>query len=50
LSSSVVGVQVQALAALVDRTMVGAAQQHQVLKVGRPTIQPMPQVVGLAPG
>jgi hypothetical protein len=37
-------------AALVDRPMVGPAQQGQVGQVGRAAVQPVAQVVGLAPG
>jgi hypothetical protein len=41
---------VQVLAAFVDGAVVGAAQQHQVAQVGGAAMQPMPQMVGLAPG
>jgi hypothetical protein len=44
------GVTVQPPAALVDRMMVPAAQQHQVGQVGGAAVQPMLKVVGVAPG
>jgi hypothetical protein len=37
-------------AALVDRPVVGPAQQGQVGKVGGAAVQPVAQVVGFAPG
>ena len=37
-------------AALMDRPMVGPAQQGQVLEVGGAAVQPVPQMMGLTPG
>jgi hypothetical protein len=37
-------------AALVDRPMLGPAQQHQVGQVGGAAIQPVPPMMGLPPG
>jgi hypothetical protein len=37
-------------AAVVDRSVVGPAQQGQVGQVGGATVQPVPEVVALAPG
>jgi hypothetical protein len=45
-----VGVAGQSPAALMDRPMVSPAHQGQVLKVGRATMQPVAQMMGLTPG
>jgi hypothetical protein len=45
-----VGLAGQPPAALMDRAMVGPAHQGQVAKVGRAAVQPVAQMVGLAPG
>ena len=37
-------------AALMDRPMMGSAQQGQIGQVGGAAMQPMPQMVGVAPG
>src|SRR5215203_4723016 len=37
-------------AALMDRPMMGPAHQDQVVQIGRAAIQPMLEMVGLAPG
>jgi hypothetical protein len=41
---------VQPLMAVVDGAVVGAAQQYQVAQLGGAAVQPVPQVVGVAPG
>src|SRR6266545_2647730 len=43
-------VAAQPPAAFVDGAVVDAAQQHQVVEAGRPTREPMVQVVGVGPG
>jgi hypothetical protein len=40
----------QSPAALMDRPMMGPAQQRQVVQIGGATIQPMPPMMALAPG
>ena len=45
-----VGVAGQPPAALMDRPMVGSAQQGQVGQVGGAAVEPVAQMVGLAPG
>ena len=45
-----IGVAGQPPAALVHRPMMGPAHQGQVLKVGRAAVEPVAQMVGLAPG
>ena len=45
-----IGAAGQLPAALMDRPMMRPAQQDQVGQVGRATIQPMPQMMGVTPG
>src|SRR5215217_3549861 len=45
-----VGLSGKLPAAVVDGPMMSPAQQHQVGQVGRATVQPVPQVMGFAPG
>src|SRR5215211_2965452 len=45
-----VGLVLESPAALMDRPMMGPAHQDQVVQVGRAAIQPVDQMVGLAPG
>ena len=45
-----VGMAGQLPAALMDRSMVGSAEQGQVGQIGRAAMEPVAQVVGLAPG
>src|SRR5215211_4376741 len=45
-----VGLVLESPAALVDRPMMGPAHQGQVVQVGRAAIQPVDQMMGLAPG
>ena len=40
----------QSPAALMDRPMMGPAHQRQILEVGRAAMEPVAQMVGLAPG
>ena len=45
-----VGLVLELPAALMDRPMMGSAHQDQVVQVGRAAIQPVDQMMGLAPG
>ena len=45
-----VGVAVKPPAALMDRAMVGSADQGQVVQVGGAAMEPMSEMVGFAPG
>ncbi len=45
-----IGLAGQPPAALMDRPMMGPAHQGQVGQIGRATMQPVPQMMGLTPG
>ena len=48
--SLAVGAAGQPPAALMDGAVVGSAEQGEVGQVGRAAVEPVPQVVGFAPG
>jgi hypothetical protein len=45
-----VGVALQSPASLMDRSMMGSAQQGQVGQVGGAAMEPVAQMMGLTPG
>ena len=45
-----VGLSGKPPAALVDRPMMGSAQQHQVVQIGGAAVQPVPQMMRVTPG